>query len=57
MTPEEKARQRIDAMLVASDWVVQTKDKIVAEVERRLSVAEELETVFADFPPPPAHFA
>jgi len=28
MTPEEKARQKIDALLGASGWVVQTKDKI-----------------------------
>ena len=28
MTPEEKARQEIDAMLTASGWVVQSKDKI-----------------------------
>ena len=28
MTPEEKSRQRIDAMLAASGWLVQTKDRI-----------------------------
>ena len=61
MSPEEKARQQIDATLIASGWGVQTKDKIklsaargvaivaptrtVAEVERRLSVVEELAAV------------
>jgi type I restriction enzyme R subunit len=28
MTPEEKARQEIDAQLTASGWIVQTKDKL-----------------------------
>ena len=28
MTPEEKARHQIDAMLLVSGWAVQTKDKI-----------------------------
>ena len=28
MNPEEKARQQIDAMLTASGWLVQTKEKI-----------------------------
>jgi hypothetical protein len=68
MTPEQQSRQQFDAMLVASGWSVQIKDKInlsasrgvaicelsfaageqtriVAEVERRLSVVEELESV------------
>jgi hypothetical protein len=61
MTPEEKARQQIDAILSLCGWIVQDKsqmnlhavkgvaprelaeqERIVAEVERRLSVLEEL---------------
>ncbi len=55
LTPEQLARQQIDVQLVACGWVVQTieaipiplpplaeQERIVAEVERRLSVVEEL---------------
>ena len=64
MTPEQQARQQIDAKLGASGWIVQDykafnpsvgrgmplptlaeQTRIVAEVERRLSVVEELESV------------
>ena len=59
LTPEQRARQQIDAQLVACGWVVQDfkavdfsagrgiaeQTRIVAEVERRLSVVEELESV------------
>jgi hypothetical protein len=58
MTPEEKARAEIDAQLDRCGWIVQSngtlpislpplaeQTRIVAEVERRLSVVEELETV------------
>jgi hypothetical protein len=47
MTPEEKAREQIDAMLVASGYRCfpqAEQTRIVAEVERRLSVVEELES-------------
>src|SRR5947207_11691287 len=40
MTPEETARQRIDAMLTASGWAVQTKDKVNLSVARGVAVAE-----------------
>jgi type I restriction enzyme, R subunit len=40
MTPEEKARQQIDAMLTASGWAVQTKDKINLSASRGVAVAE-----------------
>jgi type I restriction enzyme R subunit len=40
MTPEEKARQQIDAMLVASGWAVQTKDKIYLSASRGVAVCE-----------------
>jgi type I restriction enzyme S subunit len=51
-TPEDKAREVIDKMLEQAGWhVCDLKDaniriqqKIVEEVERRLSVAEEIET-------------
>jgi hypothetical protein len=61
MTPEEKGRQQIDAILSCCGWTVQDKsqmnlhaakgvalrpldeqERIVAEVERRLSLVEEL---------------
>ena len=40
MTPEEIARQQIDAMLVASGWAVQTKDKINLSAARGVAVCE-----------------
>lgn len=40
MTPEEKARELIDAMLVASGWAVQTKDKINLSAQRGVAVCE-----------------
>src|SRR3989442_5198223 len=40
MTPEEEARQRIDAMLVASGWIVQTKDKINLSAARGVAICE-----------------
>jgi type I restriction enzyme R subunit len=40
MTPEQQARQQIDAMLVASGWVVQTKDKINLSAQRGVAVCE-----------------
>lgn len=58
--PEQQARQTIDAMLAESFAVWRTKTdishheqtRIVAEVERRLSVVEELHAV----PPPPTRY-
>ncbi len=44
-TPEAKARQQIDAMLTASGWIFQNCRENGMEVERRLSVVEELESV------------
>ena len=40
MTPEEKARQQIDAQLTASGWAVQTKDKINLSAARGVAVCE-----------------
>ena len=40
MTPEEKARQQIDAMLTASGWAVQTKDRINLSASRGVAVCE-----------------
>jgi type I restriction enzyme R subunit len=40
MTPEEKARQQIDAQLAASGWAVQTKDKINLSAARGVAVCE-----------------
>jgi type I site-specific restriction endonuclease len=40
MSPEEKARQKIDAMFVASGWVVQTKDKINLSTARGVAICE-----------------
>ena len=40
MTPEEKARQLIDAMLTASGWAVQTKDRINLSASRGVAVCE-----------------
>ena len=40
MNPEEKARQKIDAMLTASGWAVQTKDKINLSASRGVAVCE-----------------
>jgi hypothetical protein len=40
MTPEEKAREKIDAMLTASGWAVQTKDRINLSASRGVAVCE-----------------
>jgi type I restriction enzyme R subunit len=40
MTPEEKARQKIDAMLAASGWTVQTKEKINLSAARGVAIGE-----------------
>src|ERR1700684_2622479 len=40
MTPEEKARQKIDAMLAASGWIVQTKEKINLSAARGVAICE-----------------
>ncbi|HEX5397575.1 MAG TPA: DEAD/DEAH box helicase family protein, partial [Verrucomicrobiae bacterium] len=40
MTPEEKARQEIDAQLTASGWAVQAKDKINLSTQRGVAVCE-----------------
>jgi type I restriction enzyme, R subunit len=40
MTPEEKAREKIDAMLAASGWVVQTKDNINLSAARGVALCE-----------------
>ena len=48
MTPEAKARQTIDALLVAAGWHVcdvagATQIRIVTEVDRHLSIVREVE--------------
>jgi type I restriction enzyme, R subunit len=40
MTPEEKARAKIDAMLTASGWLVQTKDRINVSANRGVAISE-----------------
>ena len=40
MTPEEKAREQIDAQLAASGWAVQTKDKVNLSISRGVAVCE-----------------
>src|ERR1017187_10602824 len=40
MTPEELAREKIDAMLPASGWTVQTKDKINLSASRGVALCE-----------------
>jgi type I restriction enzyme R subunit len=40
MNPEEKARQRIDAMLTASGWEVQSKDAVNLSAARGVAVCE-----------------
>ena len=40
MTPEEKARGKIDAMLTASGWFVQTKDRINVFANRGVAICE-----------------
>ncbi|MCL4180043.1 MAG: DEAD/DEAH box helicase family protein [Verrucomicrobia bacterium] len=40
MTPEERARQEIDTMLVASGWVIQTKDRINLSASAGVAVSE-----------------
>src|SRR5437899_10982627 len=40
MTPEEKARQQIDAMLTASGWKVQSKDAVNLSAARGIAIRE-----------------
>ena len=40
MSPEEKARQQIDAQLTASGWTVQTRDKINLSTSTGVAVCE-----------------
>jgi len=40
MTPEEKARQEIDAMFVASGWAVQARDRINLSASSGVAVCE-----------------
>jgi type I restriction enzyme R subunit len=40
MTPEEKARAKIDAMLATSGWSVQTKDRINLSANRGVAICE-----------------
>src|SRR3954466_12412879 len=40
MTPEEKARQKIDAMLTASGWAVQEKGQINLSASRGVAICE-----------------
>ena len=40
MTPEEKARQNIDALLSASGWAVQTREKINLAAARGVAIGE-----------------
>src|SRR6476620_735961 len=40
MNPEEKARQKIDAMLIASGWAVQTKEKTNLFAQRGVALCE-----------------
>jgi type I restriction enzyme R subunit len=40
LTPEQRARQQIDAMLTASGWVVQTKDRINLSAARGVAICE-----------------
>ena len=53
MTPEEKAREEIDNLPVSFRLLME-QTRIVAEVERRLSVVEELESVVSAKPYPVA---
>lgn len=51
MTPEEKARQQIDSLLTAAGWLpiplppFSEQRWIIADIERRLSIAAEVEAV------------
>jgi hypothetical protein len=40
MTPEKKARQEIDAQLVAAGWVVQTKANANLSARRGVAICE-----------------
>jgi len=40
MTPEEKARQEIDAKLIAAGWVIQSKDSINLSASRGVAICE-----------------
>jgi type I restriction enzyme R subunit len=40
MTPEQQAREKIDAQLLASGWAVQTKDKINLSASRGVAICE-----------------
>jgi len=39
-TPEQRARQQIDAMLTASGWTVQTRDRVNLSASRGVAIAE-----------------
>ena len=49
MTSEENARHRIDAMLTASGWTVQTKDKINLSAARGESANPQRATRLRQF--------
>ena len=50
MKPEEKARQRIDALLEAAGWSVQSRDAANLGAARGVAVEEfHLSTGFADY--------
>jgi type I restriction enzyme, R subunit len=40
LTPEQRARQQIDAMLTASGWTVQTRDRVNLSASRGVAIAE-----------------
>src|ERR1043166_2018188 len=39
-TPEEKAREQIDAKLIAAGWVIQSKDSINLSASRGVAICE-----------------
>jgi type I site-specific restriction endonuclease len=56
MTPEEKARAKIDAMLAASGWLVQTKDRLITrrsatavDLAKCISFGEQLPSILDEF--------
>jgi hypothetical protein len=40
LTPEQRAREKIDAMLAAAGWAVQTKDQINRSASRGVAICE-----------------